>query len=414
MSNKSYNGKNLDDYLQSMVDGTMKSVLENLQVGHKGGNNNLSNLSNHKYKNNHKGGNLFSSHDTFEDVIHNTKRTENSIINEFGKMYSAVKSFYSIYDKHIDNLKKLDAYVKFDGMTNLFKKVILKQYLRPGNIDKRIALLFNNYSINTSTSSIAFIKEHILQQIYYVIDTEFGDKGGMLNIKYIFVSVTPDNVVINITNQEDKTEIINISHDGYIIDIDEAIDKLQNIIVVDKDKLKKKKEVLKFDRDDKHHTSIDGLIYKLTDADALSRNSIARSKSKSKSKSRRTKRINNNTIDITNPYPKNKTAYSMYNTKQNNTKPFNTKMFNIKPLPPSQPPQQLSIIDTNKPTIQLPCESILDSNECWNNSGNRCYYNKKESICKVKDPNFKKPEFKPYKPINTTDNKSNAFLNEFQ
>ena len=249
MSNKLVNIKTADDYIQSMVDGTMENIYNKMQKG-----NNLQN-----------GGTLFSKNDSFENVIKTTKNTETAVINELKNILNASRKYMEAYGKHLDNLKKLDKYVNFNGMTKMFTDVILKNYLSAGFVDKRLELLFNNYSINTEISDIEFIRSHILQQVLFVINKYFSDKGGMSNIKYYFITVGTTNFTIHITNKSDKTESHTISHRDYIINIKETVDKLQSIIVVDKNKLKQKKPVLNFDDDDKHNISINPILVVLTD-----------------------------------------------------------------------------------------------------------------------------------------------------
>ena len=239
----------------------------------------------HNIKNTEQSGgfNMFKTKDTFNNVIKNTKHSENVIINKYKNMFKVVKEFYVAYDEHINNLRKLDKYVNFNGMTSIFKNVINKHYLKHGNIDKSLPILFNNYLINGETSYKEFRRAHIMQQIHYVIETYFGDKGGMLNIKYMFIDVGSSNFILYLTNKNDKTENFKINHTDYLIDIQDTIDKIQHIIVIDKSKLKNKKEVLTFNNDDKNITSTDTLFSILIDAKKLSKIRVPSSSSSSSS-----------------------------------------------------------------------------------------------------------------------------------
>jgi len=260
MSNSNLSSmESVDDYLQSMVNGTMKNINESLQPGKLG-------------KQSLKGGNIFASRDAFENVIKHTKSSENAVMSELKNIISACKKYINTYDKHLDNLHKLDVYIKFNGMTEMFKRVILKQILSVGVVDKNLELLFNNYSINTQTTEADFIKQHFVQQIYYIISKYFSDKGGMINIKYIFILTnTKTHVSVHVTNKEDISETHEISHSNYILNEQEAFEKLQNIIIVDKSKLKHKKADIKFDDDNKHNTQIDPILSILTDPESLSK-----------------------------------------------------------------------------------------------------------------------------------------------
>ena len=246
-------------------------------------NNTINKINNIKNTKQSGGFNMFKKQDTFNNVIKNTKHSENVIINKYKNMFKVVKEFYVAYDEHINNLRKLDKYVNFNGMTSIFKNVINKHYLKHGNIDKSLPILFNNYLINGETSYKEFRRAHIMQQIHYVIETYFGDKGGMLNIKYMFIDVGSSNFILYLTNKNDKTENFKINHTDYLIDIQDTIDKIQHIIVIDKSKLKNKKEVLTFNNDDKNITSTDTLFSILIDAKKLSKIRVPSSSSSSSS-----------------------------------------------------------------------------------------------------------------------------------
>ena len=241
-------------------------------------------------KNNRQNGgfSFFKSRETFANVIKNTKRSENNVIDKYKIMYKVVKDYYKSYDEHINNLRKLDTYVNFKGMTKMFTKVINKKYFKHGNVDKTLHILFNNYSINSETSNKQFRKDHIMQQIYYIIDTYFIDKGGMSSVKYIFIDLAKEYFILYITNKEDKTDNFKITHTDYIIDdIEDTIEKIQDILVIDKTKLKQNKEVIKFNNNNNIKSSASNVLSKIKNPHSKSkRGSTSKSKSGSKIKSK--------------------------------------------------------------------------------------------------------------------------------
>ena len=276
----------------------------------------INDIHNKLNNNKQKGGfRLFESHDSFNNVIKNTKHSENIVIEKYKKMYSNVKDYYIAYDNHLNNLKKLDKYVNFSGMTGMFKKVIVKNYFTHGSVDKSLPILFNNYAINEETSYKQFRKDHIMQQIYYVIDTYFSDKGGMTNIKYLFLDVAKAYFILYITNKADKTENYKIAHTDYLIDIQDTIDKIQDIIVVDKSKLKQKKEVLTFDDNDKIITSTANLLELLKKP-----NSTKRTLSHKKTKRHDTHKRNSNDGDGDSDGDSNNTQLSLIDNLNSNSR----------------------------------------------------------------------------------------------
>ena len=87
MSNSNLSSmESVDDYLQSMVNGTMKNINESLQPGK---------LNNQRLK----GGNIFASRDAFENVIKHTKSSENAVMSELKNIITACKKYIKLYDK---------------------------------------------------------------------------------------------------------------------------------------------------------------------------------------------------------------------------------------------------------------------------------------------------------------------------
>jgi hypothetical protein len=103
-------------------------------------------------------------------------------------MDKAVKNYHKSYDTHLQNLQKLDDYANFNGMENLFKKVLMKDNFRDGKVDKSVPILFRNYLIEEETTPTAFRKEHILRQVNYVLGKYFSGREHMF-IKHLNVEV---------------------------------------------------------------------------------------------------------------------------------------------------------------------------------------------------------------------------------
>ena len=184
-----------------------------------------------------KGG-LFGS-ETFNDIIKKTKKSEIEFINKYEEMERISNIYHSIYVKHLENLGKIDEYVKFTGMTNLFKKVILKDNIKSGRIDKSNPLLFSNYYISSNVTPAMFRREHILRQVHYMLHKIFARKEHVY-IKNIDVSdITSSEFTLNITTLDNKREQKSISHDNYIINKPEIKDILHTILTATKQYIKR-------------------------------------------------------------------------------------------------------------------------------------------------------------------------------
>ena len=72
-------------------------------------NNTINKINNIKNTKQSGGFNMFKKQDTFNNVIKNTKHSENVIINKYKNMFKVVKEFYVAYDEHINNLRKSSA-----------------------------------------------------------------------------------------------------------------------------------------------------------------------------------------------------------------------------------------------------------------------------------------------------------------
>ena len=157
---------------------------------------------------------LFNFGDSFGKAIRRSKISENQLIKQYENMAAMNKKYHKAYDAHLINLIKLDEYANFKGMENLFKKVIMKDNFKNGKVNKSVPILFNNYLIEGETSPSAFRKEHIMRQIYYILEKNFPGRLDMF-IKEISVDIGKRDFILYTTTIENVKKSHRISHSGF-------------------------------------------------------------------------------------------------------------------------------------------------------------------------------------------------------
>jgi hypothetical protein len=175
------------------------------------------------------GGFLGFGGNSFKGVIKKTKSSESTLINNYENMEYATKKYNKAYKTHLNNLEKLDDYANFNGMENLFKKVILKDNFREGHVDRSNPLLFRNYRIMEEPAPSAFRREHILRQVEYVLKTSFAGREQDL-IKHMSVDIGKTEYVLNITTIENVKKSKKLHHNGYVIEFGEARAYLKEVL----------------------------------------------------------------------------------------------------------------------------------------------------------------------------------------
>lgn len=202
--------------------------------------------------------------DGFTKSIEHTKSSESKLINTYSKMDKSVKEYHNAYENHLKNLSKLDEYANFDGMENLFKKVIMKENFKNGKVDKSLPLLFRNYLIMKDTTPSNFRKEHILRQVNYVLEKYFAGREHMF-IKYMNISeLGRDKFYLTVTTIENIKKTRSIPHNGYVISVSNTKKELKDILATTKKNLKRKSRLVEFnsrysndndnDSHESHHT----------------------------------------------------------------------------------------------------------------------------------------------------------------
>jgi len=195
-----------------------------------------------------KGGGLFGSGNSFGGVIKKTKSSEASLIKNYESMEKATKDYNKSFKEHISNLNKLDDYANFSGMKNLFQKVIMKEVITSGaKVDTSMPLLFRNYHIEKEPTPSAFRREHILNQVRYILETSFAGREHML-IKYMSVEIGKSQFILHITTIENIKKSRTLDHNGYVIDAGGTRAALKDILSTTKKNLKRRTALVEIGR----------------------------------------------------------------------------------------------------------------------------------------------------------------------
>ena len=179
------------------------------------------------------------------DVVRKTKSSETSLINSYEDYDDKTKKYNKAYDTHLKNLKVLDDYVNFKGLETLFKKIIMKDNFKTGQIDRSNPLLFKNYLIETDVPPSTLRKEHILQQVRYILKKYFPSREHLF-IKYMDVEVGKTAFILNITTIDNIKKSRKINHNEYIISKSETKKALNEIISTSKKNLKRESLVVEY------------------------------------------------------------------------------------------------------------------------------------------------------------------------
>ena len=230
-----------------------------------------------------RGGGLFGSSSSFGSVIKKTKISEASLIKNYESMEKATKDYNKSFKEHISNLNKLDDYANFSGMRNLFQKVIMKEVITQGaKVDTSMPLLFRNYHIEKEPTPSAFRREHILNQVRYILATSFAGREHML-IKYMSVEIGRTQFILHITTIENIKKSRTLDHTGYVIDAGGTRAALKDILSATKKNLKRRTALVEIGRDSSDSSESRGR--KRTKKSSSSVSSLLRSKKRTTSRS---------------------------------------------------------------------------------------------------------------------------------
>jgi len=182
----------------------------------------------------------------FKDVVKNTKSSEGNLINAYEDMDNKTKKYAKAYTKHMENIKMLDDYVNFNGMETLFTKVIMKDNFVKGKIDRSNPLLFRNYLIEGEVLPSTFRREHLLNQIRYLMSKSFGGRDEAF-IKYTNITnITKEDFLLSIVTIDNVKDSKVIHHSDFLIDKEKTKKFIGDVLSSTKKKLKRTSVIASF------------------------------------------------------------------------------------------------------------------------------------------------------------------------
>ena len=199
----------------------------------------------------------FRGESNIAEIIKKTKKSELSLLSSYEDMYSKNKQYNLAYDNHLKNIIMLDDKLNFNGMETLFKKIIMKNILKDGKVDKSIPLLFRNYLIKGDVTISEYIKEHILRQVEYILNKYFASREHKY-IKNIEISnITKEDFQCTLLTLDNIEKKYKINHSNYIIDKNETKSVLNKILSATKKNFKRNSviQLIKNTKNDISHKS---------------------------------------------------------------------------------------------------------------------------------------------------------------
>ena len=188
------------------------------------------------------------------DVVRRTKKSEISLINAYEDYDDKTQKYNKAYNTHIQNLKELDDYINFKGMETLFTKIIMKDNFKTGHIDRSNPLLFKNYLVESDVPPSTLRKEHILQQVRYILNKYFPSREHLF-LKYMDVEVGKNAFILNIVTIDNIKKSRKINHDDYIISKSETKKALSEVISAAKKNLKRESLVVEYNNSSRSRRS---------------------------------------------------------------------------------------------------------------------------------------------------------------
>ena len=187
--------------------------------------------------------------ESFDSVVKNTKKSEGKLIKTYEDMDEKTRIYTKAYTEHLENLETLDNYANFNGMVTLFKKILMKDNIKTGNIDKSNPILFRNYLIEGEVMPSTLRNEHLKRQIDYFRNKYFALRDNTF-ISYLSVSdITKTSFVMNVVTIDNKKYNRKISHEDFLVNKSEVKSSLKDIIHTTKRNLKRDSEIVLYDED---------------------------------------------------------------------------------------------------------------------------------------------------------------------
>ena len=185
------------------------------------------------------GGGLFDKDTSTGIIIKKTKKSENSLIKSYQDYIKNATKYFEAYAEHLDNLKELDTFIpNVKSFAKLFTETIIPNDIVPNEkIDKALALLINNYDIDSQSTPRDITMEHIKQQINYYLSTRFQPhERRLIRDTYITLNDDPrEKIALKISLINDRITERKLRHTEYLLNVDDLMLMLGDVIEMAKE-----------------------------------------------------------------------------------------------------------------------------------------------------------------------------------
>lgn len=187
---------------------------------------------------NKKGGffGLFSGENTintssYGKYMGNAIKTEDLLLKKYEAFTKAAKEYNDIYNEHIKNIEFLEEQKGMTSLLSTFKDTVLpNDILYHLKIDRSNPLLLRNYLVTDDTLPKNFRREHVLNQIRYVISKfKPADKILIDSIGNVKIEGSTCLYTVKASNGEKFEQKVRIN-DDYIIDTEDVDEQITELI----------------------------------------------------------------------------------------------------------------------------------------------------------------------------------------
>lgn len=158
-------------------------------------------------------------------------KTENKLIKNYEAYAKASQAYYEAYKAHIKSIEDLEDVKNITSLLSTFKDTVLpNDFKYKIKIDRTNPLLLRNYLVTDDTLPKNFKKEHVLNQIRYIISRfKPSDKILIDSVGNLRIDGTSCYYTIKASNGEKLEKSVRINND-YIIDAEEVESQITEII----------------------------------------------------------------------------------------------------------------------------------------------------------------------------------------
>lgn len=157
--------------------------------------------------------------------------SEKDLIKSYEAYAKATQNYHKNYENHLRNIRKLEETKGLTSLTTLFKDTIIpNDFKYRVTIDRTNPLLLRNYLVTDYTLPINFKKEHVINQIRYIISKfKPSDKILIDSIGNPRIDGTTCYYTIKTSNGEKIEKLFRIN-DNYVIDKSEVESQVTELI----------------------------------------------------------------------------------------------------------------------------------------------------------------------------------------